>query len=245
MCEITPKLRAGGVGSPSAVFRVTAGSLPESSLVISDLRNRDGLLCCWLAGLSSRSQLGVLGRRGGMELSERSDAELLGSGVPSDFGDFYDRHVRVVRSYVLSRVRQPDRAFDLVAETFARALEKRGSFDPARGPAAGWLLGIAHNLIVDSVRRGQVEAVSRVRLGMAAVELDDEQLARIVECGRDDLRCALESIPADQREAVLRRVVLDESYATIAGQLRCSEQVVRKRVSRGLASLRANLEDKR
>jgi RNA polymerase sigma-70 factor (ECF subfamily) len=177
-----------------------------------------------------------------MKLSEPSDAELLASGTPGDYGVFYDRHLGVVRSYVASRVGQPEVMFDLVAETFARALEKRAQFDPARGPAVGWLLGIARNLIVDSARRGQVEAASRVRLGMAAVELDDEQLAWIMEHGRGDLLAALGSMPAGQREAVLRRVVLDESYATIAGQLRCSEKVVRKRVSRGLASLRANLE---
>jgi RNA polymerase sigma factor (sigma-70 family) len=179
-----------------------------------------------------------------MKLSDRLDAELLGSGTPGDYGAFYDRHLGAVRAYVASRVGQPEAMVDLVAETFARALEKRALFDPARGPAVGWLLGIARNLIVDSARRGQVEASSRVRLGMAAVELDDEQLLRIVEHGRDDLRAALGAMPADQREVVLRRVVLDESYTTIAGQLRCSEQVVRKRVSRGLASLRTNLEER-
>jgi RNA polymerase sigma factor (sigma-70 family) len=177
-----------------------------------------------------------------MKRGERSDAELLGSGVPGDYGVFYDRHLRVVCAYVAVRVRQPDVMFDLVSETFARALEKRALFDPARGSAVGWLLGIARNLMVDSARRGQVEALSRDRLGMMAVELEDEQLVRVMEHGRDDLRTALGSMPADQREALLRRVVLDESYATIATQLRCSEQVVRKRVSRSLASLRGKLE---
>ncbi len=179
-----------------------------------------------------------------MELGERSDAELLASGEPSDYGNFYDRHLAAVSSYVALRVGQPELTFDLVAETFARALERRTQFNPARGPAVGWLLGIARNLIIDAARRGQVEAASRVRLGMAAVELDDEQLTRIVELGRGDLRALLGSLPADQREAVLRRVVLDESYTPIAGRLRCSEQVVRRRVSRGLESLRANLEAK-
>ena len=51
--------------------------------------------------------------------------------------------------------------------------------------------------------------------------------------------------PAEQREGVIRRVLLDESYAEMASDLRCSEQVVRKRVSRGLAALRANLEGER
>lgn len=87
--------------------------------------------------------------------------------------------------------------------------------------------------------------MSRVRLGMAAVELEDEQLARIAEDRGGDLQAALGSIPADQRQAILHRVVLDESYPVIAAQLGCSEQVVRKRVSRGLASLRTDLEAKR
>jgi RNA polymerase sigma-70 factor (ECF subfamily) len=178
-----------------------------------------------------------------MRPSGRSDAELLAGDAPGDFGVVYDRHVRAVSSYVAARVRQPEVMFDLVAETFARALESRKQFDPARGPAVGWLIGIARNLIADSARRGQVEAASRVRLGMAAVELDDGQLERITEVGGGDLGAALGSLPADQREAVLRRVVLDEPYPAIAGQVRCSEQVVRKRVSRALASLRANLEE--
>ena len=178
-----------------------------------------------------------------MRATGRSDAELLAGRVPGDFGVFYDRHVRAASSYVAARVRQPEVMFVLLAETFARALENREQFDPARGPAVGWLIGIARNLIVDSARRGQVEAASRVRLGMTAVELDHGQLERITEVGHGDLRAALASLPVDQREAVLRRVVLDESYPLIAGQLRCSEQVVRKRVSRGLAFLRANLEE--
>jgi DNA-directed RNA polymerase specialized sigma24 family protein len=49
-------------------------------------------------------------------------------------------------------------------------------------------------------------------------------------------------LEAVEREAVIRRVVLEESYRAIAAELRCSEQVVRKRVSRGLARLRGGLE---
>jgi DNA-directed RNA polymerase specialized sigma24 family protein len=36
--------------------------------------------------------------------------------------------------------------------------------------------------------------------------------------------------------------VQEEPYAAIAVELRCSEQVIRQRVSRGLSALRANLE---
>ena len=49
---------------------------------------------------------------------ERADAELL-TGAASDFGCFYDRHLRAVTAFVGSWIGGPDVVFDLVAETFA------------------------------------------------------------------------------------------------------------------------------
>ena len=176
--------------------------------------------------------------------AECSDAELLSGADGADFGHFYYRHVGAVSAFIGSKVDRPEVVFDLVAETFARALERREQYDQNRGPAVAWLLGIARNLMVDSARRGQVEATSRGRLGMARFELDDEQLAVVTERAGLGLHAALTSLDPAQREAVIRRVVLEESYAAIAADLRCSEQVVRKRVSRGLARLRTSLEER-
>jgi RNA polymerase sigma factor (sigma-70 family) len=189
-----------------------------------------------------RSQFLALNRIRGDMRGECADAELLRSGLASDFGDFYDRHVRAVTAFVGSWIGEPDVVFDLVAETFARALEHRLRYDPSKGPAVAWVLGIARNLMIDSARRRQVDAESRERLGMGRVELDDEQLEVIANRADVRLRDALASLEAAEREAVIRRVVLEESYRTIAADLRCSEQVVRKRVSRGLARLRGSLE---
>jgi RNA polymerase sigma factor (sigma-70 family) len=180
-----------------------------------------------------------------MRTADPSDADLLGSGEASDFGWFYDRHLDAVLAFIGRRTHQPEAIFDLAAETFARALEHRGQFECTRGPAIGWLLGIARNLIIDSARRGRIEATSRLRLGMAPVDLSDDQLTMIAARGRVDLRAALRQMHPEQREAVIRRVVLEEPYAAIAAELRCSEQVARKRVSRGLMALRANLGGQR
>jgi RNA polymerase sigma factor (sigma-70 family) len=173
---------------------------------------------------------------------ERADAVLLSSGLAPDFGCFYDRHVRAVTAFVGSWIGEADVVFDLVAETFARALEHRLQYDPSKGPTVAWLLGIARNLMINSARRGRVESDSRVRLGMGRVELDDEQLELIADRADVHLHDALASLEPFQREAVIRRVVLEESYRAIAADLRCSEQVIRKRVSRGLARLREGLE---
>ena len=48
----------------------------------------------------------------------------------------------------------------------------------------------------------------------------------------------------DQRQAIEKRVLEEEPYGSIAADIGCSEQVVRKRVSRGLATLRREVKEK-
>jgi RNA polymerase sigma factor (sigma-70 family) len=176
--------------------------------------------------------------------SESSDEELLSSGDAEDFGRLYERSYPLVRGYLRRRVgSRPDVVLDLVAETFARALERRDQFDPQRGPAIGWLLGIAHNLLADAARRGRVADDSRRRLGMERLVVADEQLEAIERENHGDLERLLGAIPDQQRRAVEERVLNDEPYAAIAMQIGCSEQVVRKRVSRGLAALRRSVKE--
>jgi RNA polymerase sigma factor (sigma-70 family) len=170
------------------------------------------------------------------------DGVLLKSRDPDDFGLFYERHVGVVVAFLGPRVPGADVVFDLTAETFARAFERREQYDPARGPGVAWVLGIARNLLIDSVRRSRVVDESRARLGVAPVYLDDAQLELIETRSQVDLRAVLGGLPVDQQEAIIRRFLLQESYPEIAERLSCSEQVVRKRVSRGLANARQAVE---
>ncbi len=51
----------------------------------------------------------------------------------------------------------------------------------------------------------------------------------------------LDGLPADQREAIVARVLDEREYDDISRTLKCSEAVARKRVSRGLATLRRQL----
>ena len=162
---------------------------------------------------------------------------------PAAFGAFYRRHEDRVLSYFLSRVGDPEVAADLTAETFAAALAGAHRFRPRKGPAPAWLFGIAHNILAMSRRRGRVEARARRRLGMASIVLTDETVERIGELDRTALEL-VDELPADQQEAVRARVIDERDYEDIAMDLRCSEGVVRKRVSRGLGALRARLEDR-
>jgi RNA polymerase sigma factor (sigma-70 family) len=162
---------------------------------------------------------------------------------PGAFGAFYRRHEDRMLSYFLARVGDPEVAADLTAETFAAALVSAPRFRPRREPAAAWLFGIARNTLAMSRRQGRVDARARRRLGMAPLVLTDELVERIGEL--DDRALELvNDLPADQQQAVRARVIDERDYADIAKDMRCSEAVVRKRVSRALGTLRTRLEEK-
>jgi RNA polymerase sigma factor (sigma-70 family) len=159
------------------------------------------------------------------------------------FGAFYRRHEDRVLGYFLARVGDPEVAADLTAETFAAALASAHRFRRRKEPAAAWLFGIARNNLAMSRRRGRVEARARRRLGMGPLTLTDDSVERITALDHTALSL-VDELPDDQQDAVRARVIDERDYAEIAKDLRCSEAVVRKRVSRGLGTLRAHLEDK-
>jgi RNA polymerase sigma-70 factor (ECF subfamily) len=176
--------------------------------------------------------------------ADPSDEELLTGGGAHGFALLYERRYPLIRGYLRRRVGpHPDLVLDLVAETFAHALERREQFDPQRGTAIGWLLGTARHLLLEAVRKGRVADASRLRLGMERIVVADEQLEMIERESTSELERSLMRLPQEQREAIERRVLAEEPYAAIAARIGCSEQVVRKRVSRGLATLKRGMKE--
>jgi DNA-directed RNA polymerase specialized sigma24 family protein len=156
----------------------------------------------------------------GRDHANATDAELIRAGRADAFATVYERHAAAVYKWARSRV--GDHAADLTAETFARAWLSRGSFrDRAEGSALPWLLGIAQNILRDSLRRQRTEDRARARLGLprelatdAGYELVDERLSLL------DLR-----------------VVEGRPYHEIAAALSCTQVAARLRVSRALRRL--------
>ncbi|MEA2220652.1 MAG: hypothetical protein QOJ35_3278 [Solirubrobacteraceae bacterium] len=163
------------------------------------------------------------------------------------YGVLYERYERVMLGYFGAATRSAELAADLTAETFAAALASRARFDPARGSARGWLFGIGRNVFAMSLRRGRVEDEARRRLGLQPIVLESAQVDAIgvlIEREGDALVCEwLAGLPGEQAQALHARVVEARGYADIARELRCSEAVVRKRVSRGLVRLRRRLRE--
>lgn len=178
---------------------------------------------------------------------ERSDAELLGATAldGSAFALFYDRYEAAVIGYFARRVADPEVVADLTAEVFAAALGAAPRYRESQPTAASWLLTIAHNTLSSSLRRQRVETRARLRIGIRdAVAFEDDELDRVAAYTSSESRLTglLASLPQDQADAVRARVLEERSYPEIAAALDTSELVIRKRVSRGLAALRTELD---
>jgi RNA polymerase sigma factor (sigma-70 family) len=157
---------------------------------------------------------------------------------PRAFDEFYVRHEALVLAYHRRRTASADLALDLTAETFVQALASVRRFRPGPQPAVAWLLAIAKHTLSKSMRRGRVADRARQRLGVARIAVEDADLDRIDRLGTLAVSELLAALPLDLARAVEARVLHDESYDAIATRLQCSPLVARKRVSRGLATLR-------
>jgi RNA polymerase sigma factor (sigma-70 family) len=164
------------------------------------------------------------------------DRELAG-----DFAEVYRAHLNAVIAFCYGRTRDAELAADLAAEVFATALVARGRYRSERGSVRQWLLGIAAHKAADAARRGRVERRAQQRLGMGQILWTEDDLERVEQIGRGTAPELLAELPDDQRRAVQARVLGELEYGEIARRNGTSEQVVRKRVSRGLATMRRRL----
>ena len=175
---------------------------------------------------------------------DATDAELLAAchAQQEPFAVFYRRHERLIAGWLMRRCARPELAADLLAEVFATAYVAAPRFRPGPQPAAAWLLGIARHKLLRSLRRARVEASARRRLELDAIELCAASVAALEELeGEDPVRLLAELSP-DQREAVQARVLEDLNYRELADRLQVSQAVARKRVSRGLRTLRRRIQ---
>jgi RNA polymerase sigma-70 factor (ECF subfamily) len=161
--------------------------------------------------------------------SLRPDEVLLRAARAGDdeaFGEFYRRRRALLLGYLRPRVPDAETAADLLAETFAAALLaiRDGERAMPEQPVA-WLMTIARNKLIDSIRRGRVEQAARERLALAPLEIDDQDIERIEElaASTDVAGSLAELLPADQHAALKARIFDELEYAEIATTLRCSE----------------------
>lgn len=144
-----------------------------------------------------------------------------------------------LRRYARSLVFDLSAADDVVQSALERALVHWRQFDPQRDLVL-WLLEIAHNAWLDSIRRDRhLDVVAPERM----TEALDRERRHEPDIGLQlDLAQAVARLVPDQRAALMLVIVEQLSYAEAAEVLQVPEGTVMSRVSRARALLRGWLD---
>ncbi len=165
---------------------------------------------------------------------------------PNEFADFYEHMAPNVLRFFAGQTRDGQAAFDLMAETFSKAFEKRQDFrGTSDKQAAGWLWSIARNELARFRRSRSVELSALQRLGLERPAPSDDELRQVerliaTEDIRRHIRVALDTLSPDQQEVIRMRFIDELSDREIADRLAVSRDVVRARASRALRALGAS-----
>jgi RNA polymerase sigma-70 factor (ECF subfamily) len=144
------------------------------------------------------------------QLSDEVLAARVARGDRTAFDILYDRHASTVLGLALRISGERTSAEDILQETFWRVWRNGASYQPERGPFAGWLFRIARNLAIDAYRRRSLRPQAiPVEMADADPILDrvpnpdiniPEQAQLNVMAGQ--VRDAMKSLPRKQRQVI-------------------------------------------
>jgi RNA polymerase sigma factor (sigma-70 family) len=157
------------------------------------------------------------------------------------FERLFEAHAEPLFAFLVYRTGDRQLAEDLVEDTFERVLRTRARFDPRKGSEKNWVYAIALNLVRDQARRQTVEINALERVGAHEPRPFYDGALDAVD-DRDELGRALGTLSEDEREAIALRFGADLQLREVARVLGASESAAEKRISRGLAKLRRELQ---
>ncbi|GAA1912017.1 RNA polymerase sigma factor SigM [Nocardioides hwasunensis] len=185
----------------------------------------------------------------------RSDRDLLQAHVEGDaeaFGELFARHRDRLWAVALRTMGNPEDAADGLQDGMIAAFRRAGSF---RGEAAvtTWLHRVVVNACLDRLRAARIrrfdalpdDVEDRGTLVATAVHEDRPEDAAEDAERRRRVLAALQTLPADQRAALVLVDMEGYPVAEVAEMLGCAEGTVKSRCSRGRAKLAGLLADLR
>lgn len=165
---------------------------------------------------------------------------------PDALEAFYREHVGSIQGFIARRVDDSHLAADLTAEVFLAAIDSAHKYQPGKGTPAGWLYGIARNVVADEHRRRARAMNANQRIsGRALVEAEDLTALddRIdAETQSRRLYTAMDQLSEAER-SVLELVALDGlSVRDAAAALKIRATTARVRLHRARKTMRDQLD---
>jgi RNA polymerase sigma-70 factor (ECF subfamily) len=155
-------------------------------------------------------------------------------------------HIDGLYSYALVLTRNRSEAEDLVQETYVRAIGAMGRLR-AESNVKSWLFTILRNIWFNQLRQRRTAPqivemdVEGINVGIGIKTDDDPYALYVRTLERNQVREAIQQLPAESREIILLREYEELSYQEIATILDCPTGTVMSRLARARAKLRALL----
>lgn len=149
--------------------------------------------------------------------------------------DLYERHFEELRRYCFQLCRSGDMAFDLVHETFLRALERESAMDSFTSEQRrAWLYKTARNLFLDDTRR-------RALLNRKQRLLQDEEERKEDGFSQTETELLLLRLPVEDRTLFRLRYLEGYSATELAEMFGMPPATVRTRLLRARQLLKKEL----
>lgn len=180
------------------------------------------------------------------ETSLPDEARLITQAQAGDaqaFARLYDAYVERVARYVYFRVSDDADMEDLVSQVFLKAWEKLDRYKTGSSPFVAWLYTIARNLVIDHYRSTKNSLPLEEAISLPSdTETPDEaaQLYFDLEAMRD----ALQSLSADQQQALILKYIAGMPNDSIAKIMNKQEGTIRGLQMRGLQTLARHMKAK-
>ena len=157
------------------------------------------------------------------------------SGDVEAFGELYTNHVTKIYRYVYYNVHSRERAEDITQEVFLKAWKAIGSCKGKETTFSSWLYRIAHNLIIDKLRKSQKQSSHEAEL---PEDVRDTSDAMEISLEQKDLLKVIEILPPNQRQVILMKFIEDMDNREIAETMGKSTGAIRILQMRALETLR-------
>jgi RNA polymerase sigma-70 factor, ECF subfamily len=166
----------------------------------------------------------------------------IASGDEAALEALYDRYSRLLYSILLSVVKHPPEAQDMLQELFLHIWHQAHQFNIERGSAYSWLVTMTRNRAIDRLRskgfRERMQEASHDEAMMLVPNGDISALDSIaIHEDRERIHEALAKIPAEQRDALMLAYFQGYTQAEIADLLQIPLGTIKTRMRQGLVKL--------
>jgi RNA polymerase sigma-70 factor (ECF subfamily) len=158
--------------------------------------------------------------------------------LASLYEEYYDRVAR----YAFTRIGNRHEAEDIASDTFLKALESLSGYKDQGIPMQAWLFRIAHNLVVDYLRKSSKNKEMPIEMLKTVDDADPAATAEI-NIQMESVKEAMEQLTPDQREVLQLRFFGELTSREVSDIMHKTDGAVREMQRAALEKLRKILND--